>query len=539
MLAIDIPDFLDESAIKVLDECYSRDKAELRLYEFVKQAWSTIEGGNEFCPGWHLEVLCAHLECVADYTIKKLLVNVPPRTSKSTIIGCLFPAWVWTTRPGRRIVNASYSMPISQISAIKCRRIVSSKWYQDRWGHMFKLVGDQNTKTKFENSERGNYSAVSVGGTLTGLGGDLKICDDPNNASDKNSEAKRSAANLWRSIAWSTRFNNPSQTSEVVVQQRLHVDDYTGSILGGENADDWVKLILPMRFVRDRRAKTIVLPGTDRVWEDPREKEGELLWPQRIDEKKLAEIENELRAVGGEYEISGQMQQMPAPDDGGILKKSQFRWWKEERSPKLKLTVSSWDTAIETNELAAYSAVITWGLFDAPDGVPAIIFLGMWQGKLESPELLKLAVNLHKDYRDNGENDITPDNLHETDITLVEAKASGSPLIQNLRRRGVNAIKFQPEGDKTGRARAASVFMESGQVWVPAKPPDFIRLRPAAAKFVDSCAMFPMDKTRDIVDSFSQAVEYFRRTGHLRNRFDVKAKPSKPYEFDLYHHKSM
>lgn len=538
MTQIVLPNF-DCYVMDAFAEHRERKLAELSLYEFVKQAWHVIEGVRPFSPGWHIEALCAHLECVANGTIKKLLVNVPPRTSKSTIISCMFPAWIWISQPERQILSGSHSLPVSSQNTVKCRRVISSDWYQKRWGHIFKIVGDQNTKTKFENNKTGYHIAISVSGGVTGLGGDLKILDDPNNAGDKESDVVRNSTNLWGSIAWSTRKNNPKTIGEVVVQQRLHAQDYTGNLIEHDVNNRWVKLILPMRFCRERRAKTIILPGTKIIWEDPREREGELLWPGHLDEESVKELEDSLRSCGGEYEVSGQLQQLPAPDDLGILRKSQFRWWEKERPPKIDLIVSSWDTAIETDELAAYSAVTTWGLFRAPDGVTAIILLGMWRGKLEMPELLKLAVNISNDYRDNGDNDITPDSKHQVDITLIEAKASGSPLIQSLRRKGVNAVKFIPKGDKIGRARLASAFLESGQIYVPAQPPDYKRLRPNATKFLDMCSMFPLASTRDVVDTFSQVVEYLRKNGHLRNRYDVKDTPYKPPTFSVYAHDEM
>lgn len=530
--------YADAFTKQAFERNYNRYLAEISLYEFAKQAWHIIEGNRKFTPGWHIEALCAHLQAVAEGYIEKLLVNVPPRMSKSTLVACMFPAWVWIRWPNKQIMGASYSMPMSMTSSVKCRRLISSDWYQNNWGDRFQLIGDQNTKKKFENNKTGYYMAVAVRGTLTGAGGDLRILDDPNNASEAQSEAVRNSTNMWGSTAWSTRINE-SSVGEVVIQQRLHDQDYSGFLMSHDDDKEWVKLILPMRFDRDRRAKTIILPGTSVIWEDPRERQGELLCPARFDEKAVHRIENLLRAAGGEYQVSGQMQQLPAPDDLGILRKSQFKWWMHEKKPKTSLIISSWDTAIETSELAAYSAVTTWGLFKAPDGVTAIILLGRWRGKLEFPELIKLAMNLSKDYRDNGENDITPDASHGVDVVLIEAKASGSPLIQTLRKKGINAVRFVPKGDKVGRARLASAFLESGQIYVPARAPDYKVLRPAASKFVESCSMFPMADTRDEVDTFSQVVEFLRKGGHLRSKYDVKSETKRAPIRSVYDHKTM
>lgn len=522
-LHIDLPPFSSFYS-SLFEEDESRYLAETRLYEFVKQAWHVIEGNRPFVESWHLEDICRHLECVYFGIIKKLIINVPPRTSKSTIVSVLFPAWVFIQNPSKQLLNCAHSIDVSQNNVIKTRTVIQSDWFMSRWGHIFHLT--EKPKRKIVNNCRGIYEAVSVGGSITGKNSDIRICDDPNDAGHSDSEAILKSTNDWIASAWSTRANNAKESSEILIQQRLGMLDVTGFMLENDPKKKWVCMILPMRFCPDRRAKTIVLPGSTEVWQDPRTKDGELLWPHHLGEEDLQDIENALRAVGGEYKVSGQMQQQPAPDNSGILKKSAFMWWKEERSPKIEFTITTWDTALVTNELAAYSACTTWGIFKAPDGVRCIILLGMTRIKVEFPELQKLAVRLYEDYRDNGENDVVPDSNHKVDVVLIESKASGNSLIQSLRRAGINAIGFNPppDKDKVGRARVASAFLESGQVWVPAYPPSYSKLRPMAENFVQMCSMFPMDpKTFDVIDTFSQVVLYLQKTGALSNRFDPVA----------------
>ncbi len=536
-LNIDLP-VISNFYSSVLEEDESRYLAETRLYEFVKQAWHIVEGGKKFVPSWHIEDMCRHLECVYLGVIKKLIINVPPRTSKSTIVSVMFPVWVWIQDSSKQLLNCSHAIDVSQNSVIKCRNIIQSEWFQSRWGHKCSLSKYQKTKRKIENSERGTYEAVSVGGTsITGKSADIRIADDPNDVGQADSEAILSSTNIWMSSAWPTRANDLENSSEIIIQQRVSMMDVTGFMLENDEEKKWVRFILPMRFCPERRARTIILPGDTKIWEDPRKVRGELLWPQRFSEENLKELEDTLRSAGGEYRVSGQMQQQPAPDDAGILRKSSFVWWKKERSPKISLTVSTWDTALTTGELAAYSAVTTWGLFKNDEGVQSIILLSMLRIKLEFPELQKLAVRLYEDYRDDGENDITPDSNHGVDIVLIESKASGNPLIQSLRRSGINAVGFNPpqDKDKVGRARVASAFLESGQVFVPAYPPNYVRLRPMAEKFVEICGRFPMDpNSRDVVDTFSQVVLYLQKCGHLSNRFDPVAE-KKRIENEVYY----
>jgi len=535
-LKIDLPP-VSSFYSSILEEDESRYLAETRLYEFVKQAWHIVEGNEKFVESWHIEAICRHLECVYLGIIKKLIINVPPRSSKSTIVSVMFPVWVFIQDSSKKLLNCAHSIDVSQNNVINCRNIIQSEWFQFRWGHKCALSRYQKTKKKIETTSRGRYEAVSIGGSITGKGADIRIADDPNDAGRSDSEAILNSTNQWMSSAWATRGNNLKESSEILIQQRVNMMDVTGFMLEHDTDKKFVKLILPMRFCPERRARTIVLPGSDEVWQDPRKKPGELLWPHHVGEEDLKELEDTLRASGGEYRVSGQMQQQPAPDDAGILKKSKFIWWKKERSPKIDLTISTWDTALVTGNLAAYSAVTTWGLFKSDDGVPAIILLGMLRIKVEFPELKELAMRLYEDYRDDGKNDIVPDSNHGVDIVLIESKASGNPLIQSLRRAGINAVGFNPppDKDKVGRARVASAFLESGQVYVPAYPPNYVRLRPMAEKFVDICSVFPMDpKGFDVVDTFSQVVLYMQKCGYLSNRFDPVVE-KKRFENEVYY----
>lgn len=535
-LDIDLPE-ISNFYSSVLEEDESRYLAETRLYEFVKQAWHIVEGNEKFVESWHIEAICRHLECVYLGIIKKLIINVPPRTSKSTLVSVMFPVWVWIQDPSKKLLNCAHSIDVSRNNVINCRNIIQSEWFFSRWGHILSLSKYQKTKQKIENSSRGRYEAVSVGGSITGKGADIRIADDPNDAGHSDSETILNSTNSWMSSAWATRGNNLKESSEILIQQRVNMMDVTGFMLEHDEEKKFVKLVLPMRFCPESRARTIVLPGDIKVWEDPRSKSGELLWPHHVGEEELKGLENQLRASGGEYKVSGQMQQQPAPDDSGILRKSSFVWWKKEHSPRISLTISTWDTALTTGDLAAYSAMTTWGLFKNDEGVQSIILLSMLRVKLEFPELRKLAVRLYEDYRDDGENDITPDSNHRVDIVLIESKASGNPLIQSLRRAGINAVGFNPppDKDKVGRARVASAFLEAGQIYVPAYPPNYVRLRPMAEKFVEMCIRFPMDpNSRDVVDTFSQVVLYLQKCGHISNRFDPVAE-KKRIENEVYY----
>jgi predicted phage terminase large subunit-like protein len=523
-MAISLPKFIfsDEDLV-TFEEYKARQLAESSLHEFAKQAWPNIEGDEPYVDGWHIQTICEHLEAVTRREIRNLMIHVPPRSMKSSLVSVIWPAWVWINKPEEQFLYASYAASLSLRDSRKCRRLISSDWYQRCWGDIVKLVSDQNTKGRFENIRNGYRIAASVGSSVTGEGGSVLVVDDGNNSRDGESETKREGTNDWWSQVWSTRLNNSRTGVRVIVQQRINERDLSGYVMSLDSDGNWIKLILPMEFEEKRRSKTIILPSTNgKIWQDPRKKEGELLWPERIGPEQLKELKANLRS---EYLIAGQLQQRPAPEDGGIIKKSSFIWWKEESPPKVEFVIQSWDTALEAKESNCYSACTTWGYFKAPNGLDSLILLNMWRGRLEFPELRILAQNLYHDYRNDGTRNIIVNGKHAADFVLVEAKASGAPLIQSLRRAGINAIAFNPKDDKVRRARLASMFVSSGQIYMPSIPPTFVNLRSFAHTFVELCSIFPNGEAADVVDTFSQIMQYLQDSGWLSNRFDPKETP--------------
>ena len=243
-------------------------------------------------------------------------------------------------------------------------------------------------------------------------------CDDPNNALEGESEIKREGAIDWWTGVMPTRLNNAKTGVRVVVQQRLHESDISGYIMKNDIKNDWVKLILPMEFEKNRRSSTIILPSTNgKIWTDPRVEEGELLWPGMFGPEEVQKLKNDL---GSEYKVSGQLQQNPSPAEGGIIKKNWFSWWKEQSPPHLLQIIQSWDTALEAGDTNAFSACTTWGVFNDDRYIPNIMLLGMWRGRLEYPELRSIAQRFYRDYRDDGSDPtFKPDGRHKPDLVLV------------------------------------------------------------------------------------------------------------------------
>ncbi len=479
------------------------------LHSFTKGAWHIVEGGREFVDGWHIGAICEHLEAVKNGQIKTLLINEPPRCMKSTTVSVMFPSWCWIADPHLQFLFLSYAEKLSMKDSVKCRRIIASKWYQERWGNRYKICGDVNTKLRFDNDKTGYRISSSIGGTATGEGGDIIVLDDPNNAGDTESETIRESTNDWCDSTLSSRLNNLKTGSVIIVQQRLHAQDYSGHILSQE-IPDLVHLCLPMEFETNRRCVTIPLPSTQgKPWADPRKNEGDLLWPARIGPDELSKLKIKMRT---DYIRAGQLQQRPAPAEGGIIKKSWFQIWKMPTPPRCEYILQSWDTAYSKGITAACSACTTWGIFKDQHDVAQIMLLSMWHGRLENPDVRRMMIRLAKNYYDiQIDNPVPEDYILRPDMILVENKANGGPLIQDLNRAGIILTRFDPlhqgGGDKVARLRKISHIIESGKVWLPARPPSYTTLRPFADSFLEACAVFPNDEnSKDIVDSMSQAL---------------------------------
>lgn len=303
---------------------------ELDFHEFVTQAWDQVEPGTPFKDGWHILAICRHLEAVTRGEIKDLLVNVPPGCMKSLLTCVFWPAWVWTFAPERRFLFASYGEDLSVRDSMKCRNLIESRWYQSRWFYKFRLAKDQNQKTKFENSKTGWRIATSIGGRGTGEHPDYIVADDPHNVKQSESDTERQNALDWWDGTISSR-GLTRQSARVVIMQRLHELDLSGHWL--KKDPSIVHLMLPMEFEPSRRCTTKI------GWRDPREMDGELLWPDGMNAEAVAKV----KQIQGSYRAAGQLQQRPSPMGGGMFK----RHWFEivPAAPAHGKRVRMWDLA--------------------------------------------------------------------------------------------------------------------------------------------------------------------------------------------------
>lgn len=331
-----------------------RIEAEEGLLSFVRLMWPVLEPGREFKQGKVVETICQHLEAVTDGKIRKLLINVPPGCMKSLLVNVFWPVWEWIKDPSKRYVCFSYSEKLTLRDNRKCKRLLTSDVFQDYWPGQIELDPDERAVGKFSNMNTGFKMASSVGGATTGERGDRVIVDDPHNVVEGESDAMRQEALTWFTEALTTRTNDPTKSAFVVIMQRIHERDISGHILDPESGirEDWDHLCLPMHYEEDHPYPS----QTSLDFEDWREEEDELLWPERFPQSAVEEDERTMRSEGGDYAVAGQFQQRPAPRGGGLFKRDDFNKIDRSLVPTGGRTVRGWDLAGSKKKKAAFTA---------------------------------------------------------------------------------------------------------------------------------------------------------------------------------------
>ncbi|WP_152569512.1 MULTISPECIES: hypothetical protein [Sphingomonas] len=282
---------------------------------FVRDAWEHV-AGDPYIHGWHVDVICDHLQALSEDRIEKLLVNMPPGFAKSTILSVLWPAWVWTWQPTHRFLSASYSMDLSQTHSRQMRELVKSDWYQARWP--IQLKADQNEKTNFENSS-GGYRKIRAMTSLTGARGDTVIIDDPHSFDASWSDVERSATVQTFKASLPSRFHDRRKPRTAVVMQRFHEEDVSGYILSHENKLGYTHLCMPHEYELGEPHEPTALG-----WVDPRTKDGELLFPEFMNAERVAGEKEQL----GPVDWAGQHQQRPTPREQGVIDTTLFKRFK-------------------------------------------------------------------------------------------------------------------------------------------------------------------------------------------------------------------
>ena len=539
MKAID----LDGMTIPIDEQIKDLDRADCEdsLYKFLVNGWRYIDPAP-FSHGWPIEAVAEHLQAVVDGEIKRLIVNIPPRCAKSSLTSVAFPAFTWaqprksdTSGPGVQFLHASYAQSLSLRDSTKCRRLIESPWYQGLWGDRFALMGDQNTKTRFDNDKGGSRLSTSVGSSLTGEGGNIIVVDDPNAAQEAFSEATIASTIEWWDGALSTRLNNAKTGAFVVIQQRLSEEDLTGHILS-KDVGEWTHLCLPMRFEPERSFHTSI------GWEDPRKEAGELLWPERFGEREVGILERQM----GPWTAAGQLQQRPEPKGGGVIKREWWRLWERDIFPDFDYVIASLDTAYTTKTENDFSALTIWGVFSGGDQKamatrvigrdaetasvimrsyseehPKIMLVWAWQERLELHDLvLKVQQSMKK---------------YKVDKLLIENKAAGISVAQEIRRMyghedfAVQLVDPKSQ-DKLSRLYSVQHLFAEGLIYAPD--------RAWADQVITQTSTFPKGKHDDLVDTVSMALRHLRELGmlvrgaewtaDLENKMDFSGSPPTP-----------
>jgi predicted phage terminase large subunit-like protein len=314
------------------------------------------------------------------------------------------------------------------------------------------------------------------------------------------------------------RLNDIPNDRRILVQQRGDEKDVSGNVIANDINNEWVKLILPLEYESDNKCSTVPLWWTKgKPWEDPRTKDGELL-TKRLNVDDVNKIKKEL----GSYGYAALYQQRPAPLEGGIIKKHWFKIYRYDQLPQIDYTIQSWDTALTANDNSAYSACTTWGLFQDRYDNTNVILLSAWRGRLEYPELRERVRRLSLNYMDVGDNQLPSSNRYVPDQIVIEAKASGDPLLQDLRRAGVYGQPFIPNkhGDKTQRVRLITPLIEAGIVWMPSQVNNPDRMADFADEFVNEVSYFPNPRSLDYTDTLTQALIVLRDGSSIKNPKD-------------------
>lgn len=455
--------------------------------EFLNESWPIIEPANPLIGEWYIDCLCEHLEAVTSGQIRKLLINLPPREGKSNLVTVAWPAWSWTRKAFLRFITCSYSASLSEKHATMRRNIIESDWYQRKWGPLVRMAPDQNKKNEYENTARGHMIATSVGGTITGKGGDVEIEDDMINPLQATSDAERQAALDMHTKVLSTRLDNPKTGARVIVEQRTHDQDVSGYVLKHEAG--WTHLNLPM--LAERRT-VIVFPISKReVVREP----DDILSPTRHGNAEIIDMKKTMTPEVFE----AQCQQNPSSDVGNILKRT---YWKKYlvMPSGFDVVLTSWDMTFKQTKSGSYVGGQVWGKRNAD----FYLFPMRIKRRMDfSESLVQLDAFVKRvpvDYK------FTP-TAH-----LVEDKANGPAVISTMQNKIAGIIPMPTTGSKVARAHACAPLIRAGNVHIPDESICELDENGLAwvLDFIEECAKFrgADSEINDQVDTMTQALIY-------------------------------
>ena len=462
--------------LELLNEKKTQEKAEQSFLDFVEAMWPA------FIKGEHHEIMADAFERVANGELKRLIINMPPRHTKSEFASYLFPAWFLGKYPEKKIIQTAHTAELAVGFGRKVRNLIGNDDYQKVFKGI-ELSSDSKAAGRWNTNKGGDYFAIGVGGAVTGKGADVLVIDDPH--SEQEAAVGQYNADVYDKVyEWYT--SGPRQRLQpggaiIIVMTRWSKRDLTGQIIKNsiqkEGAGEWEVIELPA-----------ILPS------------GNALWPGFWKQEELESLKAELPVS----KWNAQYQQNPTSEEGALIKREWWQEWTQTQLPQCEAIIQSWDTAFLKTQRADYSACTTWGIFNWPDEdgktIPNLILLDSFKEKLEFPELKRAAYDKYWEW--------------EPDQMIIEAKAAGSPLIFELRAMGIPVTEFTPSRgqDKIARVNAVTDLFASGVVWCP--PTRW------ADEVVEECASFPSGDHDDLVDSTTQALLRFRQGGWIRSTMD-------------------
>lgn len=506
--------------------------AQRSLYHFVKETWKIVEPATPFRPNWHIEAICEHLEAITRGQIKNLLINVPPRTGKSTVVSIDWPVWSWLPDesniigsqrgPGLKFMFLSYAETLAIDFAVSSRRLIQSPWFQHYFGHHFQFLGDTNRKTMYENTERGHRISQGVDGSQTGKGGDILCFDDPHKVKETESDVKRNDVLKWYDETMSSRLNDEATGHRVIIMQRCHQTDLSGHVLEQMAVNGFEHLNLPMLYegkcvvdfahkcsqpfgyydedIKGSKKNSVKLPPTSIGFKDPRTEEDEVLHEERFPPDVIAALK-----MMGPYAWSAQYQQKPGARKGNFFKVHKFDIWPEIYEDEVLQRWRAWDKAA-TEGAGCYTAGVRMGILayyangaDEKAGKKTTKYFidrvereQFGPGKREA--LIKATAQL---------------DTHKTKISVEQEPAAGgkeSAEATKKRLAGYTVYldNVSQEGSKELRADPYAVAVEMGQVILLEADWNF--------DFIEEHRNFPHGTYNDQVDAASQAFARNSRT---------------------------
>ena len=447
------------------------------LSSFINKCFNTINQGVKYKHNWHIDLIAEYLKEIYNGNIKRLIINVPPRSLKSVCVSVAFPAWVLGKKPYSRIIVACYSNILSIKHSTDCRRIISSSWFAEVFEEC-KLCNGENEKHKFVTTQNGYRFATSVGGSLTGEGGDILIIDDPHNPLQVMSDKYRRKTLEWYSNTFSSRLNDKKSGAIIIVMQRLHPNDLVGYLLD-KNPEEWQLLSIPAIAEEDY----IYSVGSFKKIR----KKGDILHKAREDFNEIERIKKDM----GSYVFAAQYQQKPIIQEGNMIKKSWIKRYNKTIVPS-KIFLS-FDTAIKVGVKNDPTVCSVWGELEGN-----LYLLYVYREWLEYPNLKKNTINIIQTW--------------SPDAVLIEDKASGQSLLQDLKKEVKSPlIGIKVSKDKITRLASVSAMFEAEKIFLPTEA-NWL------ADYETELYSFPFAEHDDQVDSTTQFLEWYKNGLNNINR---------------------